>query len=259
MNQAFVNKYFPSENPIGRHIRPDLTQLRNQSNDLDPTIRNDREIIGVLGDFQQYSVTDPPEPMAFFPYSQASMLTRPAIVLRLAGDPMQYKKPAQAALSSIDPMLFLYSPETMEMYLSQISSTQRFETLLISAFATIALFLTGLGLYATLAAMVAARTREIGLRMAIGADRRDVAGLILIRAAALVLSGLTLGTVIALAAARILSTADWWRPLLFGVSWFDPRTYFAILLVLGAVSFAACFLPAWRATRVDPMRVLRNE
>ena len=145
------------------------------------------------------------------------------------------------------------------MYLSQISSTQRFETLLISGFAAIALFLSGLGLYATLAATVASRTREIGLRMAIGADRRDVASLILIRTAVLVLSGLAIGTVIALTAARILSTADWWRPLLFGVSWFDPRTYFSILLVLGAVSFAACFLPAWRATRVDPMRVLRDE
>jgi putative ABC transport system permease protein len=259
VNQAFVKKYFPNENPIGGHIRPDFTQLRNQSNDLDPTIRNDREIIGVLADFQQSSVTDPPQPMAFFPYAQASMLTRPAVVLRVAGDPMQYEKPAHAVLSGMDPFLFPYSPQTMEMYLNQASSTQRFETLLVSTFASIALFLTGLGLYATLAAMVAARTREIGLRMAIGADRRDVASLILARAAALVLSGLAIGTAMALVAARILSTTDWWRPLLFGVSWFDPRTYVSILLVLGAVSFAACFLPAWRATRIDPMRVLRDE
>jgi len=259
VNQAFVKKYFPSKNPIGRHIRPDLTELRNQSNDLDPTIRSDREIIGVLADFQQTSVSEPPQPMAFFPYAQASMLIRPAVVLRVAGDPMQYEKPARAALAGIDPYLFPFRPESMEMYFSRISSTQRFETLLISGFASIALFLSGLGLYATLAAMVASRTREIGVRMAIGADRRDVASLILIRAAVLVLSGLAIGTVIALTAARILSIADWWRPLLFGVSWFDPRTYFSILLVLGAVSFAACFLPAWRATRVDPMRVLRDE
>lgn len=259
VNEAFVKKYFPDQNPIGRHIRPDLTQLRNQSNDLDPTIHNDREIIGVLADFQQYSVQDPPQPMAIVPYSQASMLMRPAIVLRVAGNPLQYQKPAQAALASIDPVLFLLGPETMEMHLSLASSAQRFETLLISAFASIALFLSGLGLYATLAATVAARTREIGLRMAIGADRRDVASLILIRAASLVLSGLAIGTTIALLTARSLSATDWWRPLLFGVSWFDPKTYFTILLVLGAVSFAACFLPTWRATRVDPMQVLRDE
>ncbi len=259
VNQAFAKKYFPGQNPIGRHIRPDLTFLRSLSNDLDPTIKNDREIVGVLADFQQYSVQDPPQPMAIFPYSQASMLMRPALVLRVAGDPMQYEKPAQAALASIDPTLFLLTPETLEMHLSLVSSTQRFETLLISAFASIALFLTGLGLYATVAASVAARTREIGLRMAIGADRREVASLILIRAAALVASGLAIGTIIALVAARSLSTADWWRPLLFGVSWFDPRTYLTILLVLGAVCFAAYFLPAWRATQIDPMRVLRDE
>jgi predicted permease len=257
VNQAFVKKYFPNENPIGRHIRPDLSELRNQAIDLDPTSRNDREIIGVLADFQQTSVQDPPRPMAIFPYSQASMLMRPAVVLRVAGDPMQYEKPAQAALASIDPTLFLLTPETMEMRL--VSGAQRFETLLISAFASIALFLSGLGLYATLAAMVASRTREIGLRMAIGADRRDVASLILTRAAALVLSGLAVGSAIALVAARSLSTTDWWRPLLFGVSWFDPKTNLTILLILGAVSFAACFLPTWRAIQVDPMRVLRDE
>jgi putative ABC transport system permease protein len=259
VNQAFVKKYFPDVNPIGRHIRPDLSGLRNQAIDIDPASRNDREIIGVLADFQQTSVIDPPQPMAVFPYSQASMLMRPAVVLRVAGDPMQYEKPAQAALSSIDPFLFVLTPESMEMHISSISSTQRFETLLISAFASIALFLSGLGLYATLAAMVATRTREIGLRMAIGADRRDVASLILTRAALLVFSGLAIGTTMILIAARSLSTAEWWRRLLFGVSWFDPRTYFPILLVLSAVSLAACFLPTWRAIRVDPMRVLRDE
>jgi predicted permease len=259
VNQAFVKKYFPNQNPIGHHIRPDLSGLRNQAIDLDPTSRNDREIIGVLADFQQTSVIDPPQPMAIFPYSQASMLMRPAVVLRVTGDPMQYEKPARAVLASIDPFLFPTTAESMDMYLSRISGTQRFETLLISAFASIALFLSGLGLYATLAAMVASRTREIGLRMAIGADRRDVAALILTRAAAMVLTGLAIGSIIALVAARSLSTTDWWRPLLFGVSWFDPKTYFTILIVLGSVSFAACFLPTWRATRVDPMRVLRDE
>jgi ABC-type antimicrobial peptide transport system permease subunit len=193
--------------------------------------------------------------MAIFPYSQASMLMRPALVLRVAGDPMQYEKPAQAALASIETTLFVITSETIEMHLSFVSGTRRFETLLISAFASIALFLTGLGLYATLAAMVAARAREIGLRMAIGADRRNVASPIINRAAALVLSGLAIGTAIDLLAARSLSAAAWWRPLLFGVSWFDPKTYLTILLVLAA----ACFQPAWRAARVDPMRVLRDE
>jgi len=86
-----------------------------------------------------------------------------------------------------------------------------------------------------------------------------VAALILTRAIRLVVSGLAIGSLIALVAARSLSATDWWRPLLFGLSWFDPQTYFAILLVLCAVSIAACLLPTWRAMRVDPMRVLRDE
>ena len=110
-----------------------------------------------------------------------------------------------------------------------------------------------------LAAMVGARRREIGLRMAVGVDRKDVAALILLRVSALVLSGLAFGSLMALFAAYSLSTTDWWRPLLFGVSWFDLRTYFSILIVFGVTSLIASFLPVRRAVRVDPMRVLRDE
>jgi putative ABC transport system permease protein len=259
VNQTFVRRYFPGVNPIGRHIRLDLSQLRNQSNELDPTSGNQREVIGVLADFQQTSVTDPPHPMAILPYAQASMLMRPAIVLRVAGDPLEYARPAQAAVDSIDPTLFLLGPETMEMHLSQLSGNQRFQTLILTAFASIALFLCALGLYATLANMVATRTREIGLRIAIGADRRDVVWLILARAAALVLSGLTLGSALAIGTARSIASAGWARPLLFGVTWFDPRTWLLILLVLLAVSLIACLIPIRRAVRVDPIRVLRDQ
>jgi ABC-type antimicrobial peptide transport system permease subunit len=107
--------------------------------------------------------------------------------------------------------------------------------------------------------MVAARSREIGLRMAVGAERKDVAMLVLNRAATLQLVGLCLGSAVALAASCSMKASDWWRPLLFGVSWFEPQTYFKILLVLGVVSTAACLLPTWRAMRIDPMRVLREE
>jgi putative ABC transport system permease protein len=259
VNQAFVKKYFPDVNPIGRHIRPDISELRNQALDIDPTSTRDREIIGVVANTQQYSMTDPPQPMAVFPYAQASALMRPTVILRVVGDPMQYEKPAQAVVAGIDPFLFLIYPHSMTEQVQQNSSMQRFETMLVTAFASIAIFLTGLGLYATLAAMVRARTREIGLRMAIGAERRDIAIFVLMRGGSLVFSGLLIGSVIALAASRSVASAGWARPLLFGVSWFDPRTYLMILLVLGAVSLAACFLPTWRAVSVDPMRVLRDE
>jgi ABC-type antimicrobial peptide transport system permease subunit len=116
-----------------------------------------------------------------------------------------------------------------------------------------------MGLYSTLAAMVAQRTREIGLRMALGSDRSGVAILVLGRAAALLVVGLILGSAAMLAGSRLLATSDWLRPLLFGVTWFEPETYSAILAVLGATSIAACFVPTWNAVRVDPMRVLRDE
>ena len=259
VNQAFVKRYFQDEDPIGRRIRPNLGRLQNQSNNFDPSPATDREIIGVVADTQQYSITDEPQPMAVFPYAQASSLMRPTVVLRVAGDPMHYERPAKTIVSELDPFLFLTGPRSMTMQIARITGSQRFETSLVASFAGVALFLAGLGLYATLAAMVASRTREIGLRMAMGADRRDVARLFLTRAAILVLFGLSIGTLIAVIVSRGVATADWWRPLLFGVSLFDLRTYVSILLVLGVVSFGACFVPVRRAVRVDPMRVLRDE
>ena len=259
VNQTFVKTYYPNEDPIGRHIRPDLNYARVESNNLDPTVDGEREIIGVVADTQQGSVTEPPQPMATFPFSQASILMRPNILLRVAGDPMQYGKPAQAIISNLDPFLFVANPHSMEMQLADNASTQRFETLLVSAFASIALFLTGLGLYATLAAMVASRTREIGLRIAVGAKRNDIARLVFARALVLVAMGLLIGSVMVLFTARGLSASDWWKPLLFGVSWLDLRTYFTVFLVLGTVSTVACLLPVLRAVRIDPIRVLRDE
>jgi predicted permease len=259
VNQAFVKRYFPDEDPIGRHIRPDLSELRNQAKDIDPTSREEREIIGVVGDFQQDSLTAAPQPFAAFPYAQASALMRPRVVMRVAGDPLSYDKAAQAVVSSIDPNLFLLAPNSMTLQLAEATGSQRFETVLISTFAVIALILTGLGLYASLAGMVASRTREIGVRVAVGARRNHIATLVLVRAAVLVLAGVSLGGIVALAGLRALQAASWWSDLLFGVSWFEPATYCAIFLTLGIVSFAACLVPTWRAVRIDPMRVLRDE
>jgi len=259
VNQAFVKRYFPNEDPIGRHIRPDLSDLRNQANELDPTTRKEREIVGIVGDSVQDSATEPPQPFATFPYAQASALMRPRVVMRVSGDPMQYEKQVEAIVSGMDPFVFLLAPNSMTDQVVEASSSQRFETVLISAFAAMALLLTALGLYATLTAMVAARTREIGLRMALGAERRGVAMLVLSHAAILLLVGIALGSVATLVASRMFAASGWLRPLLFGVTWFEPGTYSVMLLILGVVSIAACLIPTWRAVRVDPIRVLRGE
>jgi ABC-type antimicrobial peptide transport system permease subunit len=172
---------------------------------------------------------------------------------------MRYEKSVQAVVSSIDPSLFLIERGSMTMQIASVSGSQRFETVLVTAFAAMALCLTAMGLYATLAAMVAARTREIGLRMALGSDRSGVAMLVLGRATALLLVGLIFGGAATITASRLLAASDWLRPLLFGVTWFEPGTYSVILAVLGATSIAACLVPTWNAVRVDPMHVLRDE
>jgi ABC-type antimicrobial peptide transport system permease subunit len=216
-------------------------------------------IIGVVGDTLQDSVTDPPRPFVMLPYAQASALTRPRVVMRVVGDPASYGKSAQTIVADIDPFLFLLSPGSMTRQIGEASGSQRFDAMLIGAFGGMALLLTGLGLYASLAAMVASRTREIGVRLAIGATRNHIAALVLIRAAILVLTGVSLGAVVAMTLSRVLQSTSWWRSMLFGVTWFDPSTYSAIVLVLAVASLIACLLPTWRAVRVDPMRVLRDE
>ncbi len=259
VNQAFVKRFFPGEDPIGRHIRPNLLDEVNDPTGPGPQVDNEREIVGVVADTLQESIIDPPQPLALFPYAQAALFGRPRVVLRVAGDPMAYEKSAQAAVASIDPALFLISQRSMTMQIASVSGSQRFETILVTAFAAMALLLTALGLYATLAAMVAGRNREIALRMALGSDRSGVAMLVLGRAALLLMIGLVLGGTALLIGSRLVVSSDWMRPLLFGVSWFEPQTYSLILLVLGVVSFAACLVPTWRAVRVDPMCVLRDE
>jgi putative ABC transport system permease protein len=259
VNQAFVKKYFPDENPIGRHIRPDIRGLRNQAKDVDSIGDREREIVGIVADTSQNSLLEPMQPLAVFPFAQASELMRPRLLMRVAGDPTHYEKAAAAAVTEIDPALFLMVPGSMEMLSGQATTTERFETLLISAFSAIALFLTSVGLYSMLANMVMGRTREIGLRMAIGASRSDVAWMVLAQANALLLTGLMAGSGIASVALRILRASTWSHGLLFRVSWFDPRTLLMVVLVFSAVGFTGCLLPTWCAMRIEPLEALRDE
>lgn len=259
VNAAFVKEYFPHEDPIGQHIRPDVRELRNQSTNIDPTGDNDREIIGVAGDTQQDSLVDPPEPAILLPYAQATALMRPVLIMRVTGDPMRFQNAAQAALTSLDPGLFLLGPRSMEIQLERATSAQQFETTMIGGFTAIALFLSGLGLYSMLATMVAGRTREIGLRMAIGAARKDVAWLVAGHAAGLLLTGVVVGALIAAIGLRVVNADDKMHSLLFGVRWTDPRTPGAIAMVLLLVGLSGCLLPTWRAVRVEPSRALRDE
>jgi putative ABC transport system permease protein len=259
VNQAFARRYFAGLDPIGRHIRPDLRELRNQAKDVDPTGDAEREIVGVIADVREDSLLDPPESFAVFPYAQASAMMRPTVLLRVTGDPMRYEKAVAAVVAGMDPTLFLLAPRSVETIMGNRTATQRFETWLIAGFSGIALFLTGLGFYSMLATMVVSRTREIGVRMAIGADRRDIAGLVLTRASMLLVAGATVGGIAAAVALRVVKSSDWSQELLFGVSGSDPRILTLTAAVLAAVAVCGCLLPTLRATRIDPARALRDE
>ena len=259
VNEAFAKKFFPNIDPIGHHIRPDIRELRNQAGDIDMMGDMDREIVGVIANAQQDSRIDPAQPFVAFPYAQATALMRPTVVIRAAGDPMQQVKPAAASVAAMDASLFLIAPRTMEMQLGRATGAQRFETWLIAGFSAIALFLTSLGLYSMLATMVAARRREIGVRMAIGAVRADVAWMVVARAAGLLLAGVLAGAILAGAALCVAGSQWWSRDLRFGTSWADSQLMALMFLVIGAVASAGCLLPTWRATRIEPAHALREE
>ena len=257
VNQAFAKQYFPNQDPVGHRIRPDIREIRNQATTLDPQGNADREIVGVIADTVQDSLTQSPQPFAIFPFAQATELMRPRLVMRVAGDPMRYEDVVRRVLKDLDPDIFLMSPRSMEMQLALVTSTERFETLLIAEFSGIALFLTGLGFYSMLATMVTARTREIGVRMAIGANRGDIAWIVLARSLVLLLSGTAIGTLVVAIAWKAISSSDAANDLLFGVSWADPRILACFIPILATVATFGCGIPMLRAIRVDPVQALR--
>lgn len=257
VNETFARRYFPDKDAVGHRIRPDIRELRNQATTVDPMGNAEREIVGVVGDTVQESPTDPSQPFVVLPFAQATELMRPRIVMRVAGNPLQYEKVAASVVKEIDPELFLMGPRSMEMQFALATATERFETLLIAGFSAVALFLTSLGFYSMLATMVTSRTREIGVRMAIGANRSDIARIVLLRATGLLLGGAAIGTMVAAGAWHIVNSSDAAHELLFGVSWADTRILGCFIPILAVVATFGCVIPMLRAIRVDPVQALR--
>jgi putative ABC transport system permease protein len=243
INERFARKYFPGENPIGKHIKSDL------SDGITPSAM--REIVGVAGNVKRRSLTAPAEPIQYLPYAQA-IITSPSLAIRTAGDPTRLIGPLRAALANEDKDIPLYGVETLDEAASQAAAQPRFQTLLLACFAGMALLLSAIGLYAVLSYMVAQRTSEIGVRMALGAQRADVLGMIVRRGLTLALAGIAIGLAAAALLTRLISG------MLYGVEPLDPVTFAAVAAILLLVSLAASSAPAWRAARVDPMRTLRD-
>lgn len=244
LNQAFVRKYFPGENPIGKHIKPGL------SDDVTPSSM--REVIGVVGDTKVQGLTAEAAPQYYLPYAQAAV-TNPYLCIRTTTDPASLIGPLRDVVQGMDRNVPLYRISTAENYVSLASAQPRFQAMLLGCFAGLALLIAAIGLYAVLTYMVTQRTLEIGLRMAMGAGRADVLAMILRRGLALSALGLAAGLCVALLLTRFIGS------MLFEVQSFDPVTIVAVSLLLLLVAVVASLAPALRAANLDPYTTLRQQ
>jgi predicted permease len=244
INQAFARKYFPAENPLGKHI-----QVGVGDGVFDHPVRG---IVGVVGDIRQGGLTTNLDPQFYLPYAQA-VITDPYLTLRTAGDPLALQDALRAAVRAMDKSAPVYQVSTLEDYVSKSAAQPRFQTFLLTSFAGIALVLAAVGLYGLLSYMVVQRTLEIGVRMALGAQRSDVLGMIVRRGLSLALIGVVAGLAIATVVTRLLSG------MLYGVGATDPLTFAATAALFLLVSIAASSVPAYRAARMDPMKTLREQ
>ena len=240
VNQAFAIRFFPDADVIGKRL-----QLMG-----DP--QPNREIVGVVGDVRHVALSEPDWAEMYVPYAQFAPPTMNLIV-RAAANPLNLAAALQLQVSAVDKDITLSAVTSMDNVLGASVSQPRFSSELIGMFAVLALLLAAIGLYGLIAYSVSQRTSEIGIRMALGATRADILRLVLRRGSAIAFTGVAIGTLASLAASRLLSS------MLFAVSPKDPETFVAVALMLIAVALAACYIPARRAAKVDPMVALRYE
>ena len=245
INQAFADKYLHGVNPLGQKAAIYMKSFAE--NEIQPS-----EIIGVVGDVHQIGLDTSPEPNVYWPHPELVM-SRMTILVRTSNDPLAMVSAARNELQQIDPELPMAAVAPMDQLLADSLSRSRFTMLLLGIFAAVALVLAAVGIYGLIAYSVTQRTQELGIRIALGAQRRDVLRLVLGQGTRLTLLGVTVGVLAGLGFARLLST------LLFGVSATDPLTFACVAALLGLVGLAACYIPARRATRVDPIVALRYE
>jgi predicted permease len=243
INQAFARKYFPGENPIGKQIRVELG---------DGAVKRPmREVVGVVGDVRRKGLTTETDPQYFLPFAQA-VIANLFLTIRTSGDPATLENALRSVVYDMDRGVPVYQVSTLENYVSKSVAQPRFQTLLLSCFAGIALMLLAFGLYGLLSYIVVQRTREMGLRMALGAQRADVLSMIVRRGLTLALIGLGAGLVISAMVTRLLSG------MLYGIRSSDPITFVAVTGVLLLVSMVASSVPAYRAALLEPMETLRE-
>ena len=243
INNTFAERFFPGEDPLGK---------RYVYGTPGPNNTNWITIVGIVGDMRRTGFDRAVRPETFRPESQYAD-SRLTIVARTSGNPATFAGALRDEVWAIDRDQPVYDMKTMDQTLSEMLSQRRFNMLLLGIFASVALLLAALGIYGVMSYSVTQRTHEIGIRMAMGAQTRDVLNMVVKHSLMLALAGIGVGLIASLALTRLMTS------LLYGVSATDPLTFIAIPLVLAGVALGACFVPARRATKVDPMVALRYE
>ncbi|MFL6530489.1 MAG: ADOP family duplicated permease [Chthoniobacterales bacterium] len=243
VSEKTAKHYWPNEDPIGK-------RLKNGSTTSEAPWRT---VIGVVKDVRQNDFVAEPKMQMYFTYRQLKSLTANALVVRTSVDPLSLSTAVRNAIWSVDKDQPVANIDSMEHIVAGAVARQRFSMLLLAVFAGLALVLAAVGIYGVMSYSVAQQTREIGIRIALGAKRSDVLKMTVIQGLRLVGMGLTIGLVVAFILTRVMAT------LLFGISATDPFTFLSISLVLLAVALLASYIPALRATKVDPMIALRAQ
>ncbi|MGA2538466.1 MAG: ABC transporter permease [Terracidiphilus sp.] len=246
INSAMARKYWPGEDPVGKHVGVGMTRI--------PL----RTIIGIVPDFKQVSLREAPAPAMYVPYTQNEIKSWPDMqtmqyAVRVKGDPAAIAGSVQQAVHSIDPDLPVANYVTLTKLVDSSLTADRFAMLLLGAFGLVALLLASVGMYGVISFAVIQRTPEIGIRIALGAQRAQILAIVLSQGARLACIGIALGLFGAFTATRLMTA------LLYGIQPTDPVTFGVAALLLILVALAACYVPARKAMQVDPIIALRYE
>ena len=245
INETMARQYWPGQNAIGRRF-----------NIGDPNDGEWMEIVGIVADVRQMGLDEPVKAEMYMPYQQVTdwqFFIPRDLAIRTTGDPMSIVGSVRQIVREVDPDQPISNIATMSEVLGEEAAQRRTGMIMLAAFAGLALLLASLGIYGVLAYFVTQHTNEIGVRIALGASSRNILGLVLKKGMGLTLLGVVIGLVASFALTRLMSS------LLFGVNAFDPLTFIVVPLLLATVALLACWIPARRATKVDPMIALRYE
>ncbi len=243
INERMAERFWPGETPLGQRVRVGVEFFGIPEEDC--------EIVGVVGDVRR-SIFDEPEPRMYVPFEQQPWPFM-SFAVRASGNPPTLVDAVRREVAMVTTEIAPYGFRTLDRYVAEATSLQRVTMILLSLYAGTALLLSGVGLYGVVAHSVARRTHEMGVRMALGARRNDVVALVLKHGMTLTVVGLGMGLVGAFTGTRVLSS------LLFETTPLDPAIFGSVILLLLAVALLACYIPARRATRVDPLSALRYE